>query len=149
MTYTFYALKDTRTPVKVAFASIAGNMVLGVALMQPMQHNGLALALSLASMLHLALLSAALRKKVGALGWRVLAQSAARSGLCALIMGGAVWAMARQFMPAGSKHTLVVLGGLLLCIVAGVVVYGALAYLLKAPELGAMKQFLGKRTVSK
>lgn len=149
MTYTFYALKDTRTPVKVAFASIAGNMVLGVILMQPMQHNGLALALSLASILHLALLSAALRKKVGALGWRVLARSAARSGLCALIMGGAVWAMARQILPAGSNHTLVVLGGLLVCITAGVAVYGALAYLLKAPELGAMKQLLGKRTVSK
>lgn len=149
MTYTFYALKDTRTPVKVAFASIAGNMVLGVTLMQPMQHNGLALALSLASILHLALLSAALRKKVGALGWRVLARSAARSGLCALIMGGAVWAMARQILPAGSRHTLVVLGGLLVCITAGVAVYGVLAYLLKAPELGAMKQLLGRRTESK
>ncbi len=149
LTYTFYALKDTRTPVKVAFASIAGNVVLGVALMQPMQHNGLALALSLASMLHLALLVAALRKKMGALGWRVLALSAARSGLCALIMGGVVWTMARQLLPTGKVNIPGLLGGLLLCITAGMAVYGTLAYLFKAPELGAMNQLLGKRTVSK
>jgi putative peptidoglycan lipid II flippase len=148
LTYTFYALKDTRTPVKVAFASIAGNIVLGMVLMRPMQHNGLALAFSLASMLQLILLTAALRKKMGALGWRVLARSAARSGLCALIMGAVVWAAARQILPAEpAGGVLEVLGGMLLCVATGAAVYGALAYLFKAPELGAMKALLGKRTV--
>jgi putative peptidoglycan lipid II flippase len=148
LTYTFYALKDTRTPVKVAFASIAGNIVLGILLMRPMQHNGLALAFSLAAMLQLILLTAALRKKMGALGWRVLARSAARSGLCALIMGAVVWATARQILPAEPvSGALDVLGGLLFCVATGAAVYGALAYLLKAPELGAMKALLGKTTV--
>ncbi len=148
LTYTFYALKDTRTPVKVAFASIAVNMVLGVVLMQPMQHNGLALALSLASMLHLALLVAALRRKMGALGWRALAGSAARSGACAVAMGGAVWALAKKIMPIGPSDKLALFGGLLLCVATGVAVYGALVYFFKAPELEAMKQVFNKRAVS-
>ncbi len=148
LTYTFYALRDTRTPVKVAFASIAGNMVLGVVLMQPMQHNGLALALSLASMLHLALLTAALRRKMGALGWRALARSAARSGTCALIMGGAVWALSQSILPREAGAKLALLGGLLLCVTAGVAIYGVLAYYLKVPELEAMKELLKKRTAS-
>ncbi len=148
LTYTFYALKDTRTPVKVAFASITGNMVLGAVLMQSMQHNGLALALSLASMLHLALLTAALRRKMGALGWRAMAGSAARSGACAVIMGGVVWALSQKILTAGPGNTPALLTGLLLCVAAGVVVYGALAYFFKAPELEAMKQLSKKRTVS-
>ena len=117
-------------------------------MMRPMQHNGLALAFSLASMLQLILLTAALRKKMGALGWRVLARSAARSGLCALIMGAVVWAAARQILPAEpAGGVLEVLGGMLLCVATGAAVNGALAYLFKAPELGAMKALLGKRTV--
>ncbi|MBW2515693.1 MAG: murein biosynthesis integral membrane protein MurJ, partial [Deltaproteobacteria bacterium] len=73
---TFFALKDTRTPMVMASVSILANIGLGIILMKPLAHAGLALATSLASVLNLALLVLALRKKLGSLGWRGIAQSA-------------------------------------------------------------------------
>lgn len=146
--YTFYALKDTRTPVKAATAAIAANIVLGATLMQTMDHNGLALALSLASILHLGLLAAALRKKVGSIGWRPIARSFVRSGFCALIMGVVVWALADWIAPAQNNRALGVLPGLIICILTGIVVFTGLAFLLKAPELQSVMRLAGKRTES-
>lgn len=46
---TFYALQDTRTPVLVSFWTLAVSVGFSVVLMKPMQHDGLALALTLSS----------------------------------------------------------------------------------------------------
>ena len=59
----FYALEDTRTPVKVAVACLGVNIGLGVWLMQFMAHVGLALAVSLASLLNFGLLYVMLARK--------------------------------------------------------------------------------------
>ena len=40
MTRTFYALGDTRTPVQASFVSVALNLALNLALMQPLAHLG-------------------------------------------------------------------------------------------------------------
>jgi len=146
--YTFYALQDTRTPVRLAAVSIAANIVLGTVLMQTMQHNGLALGLSLASILHLGLLTVALRKKLGAIGWRLIVQSAARSGVCALLMGVTVWAVAMAVLPPAGRFALGLPAGLLLCILSGVAVYCGLAFMLQVPELESVKQLVVKRTIS-
>ena len=144
----FFAMMDTRTPVKMAMISIAANALCGVILMWPMQHNGLALALSLASVLNLGLLTMALRKKLGAIGWRRVAVSVARSGLCASLMGGCVWAAALRLLPSAGAGGLRILAGLIGCIVFGTVVYSGLAYLFKAPELHAVLQVVRQRKTS-
>ena len=58
---TFYSMQNTRTPVTVAACALGANIVLSLALMGPMQHNGLALANALSSMINFsgAVLSAA------------------------------------------------------------------------------------------
>lgn len=145
---TFYALKDTRTPVKMAAVAIVANIVLGAVLMQSMSHNGLALALSLASMLHLGLLAMALRKKIRGIRWRAIARSVARSGVCALPMGVIVWATAHCIVLPVSGHVWGVLIGLFICIVIGMAVFCGLAFLFKAPELQSVKKLWVKRTVS-
>jgi putative peptidoglycan lipid II flippase len=145
---TFYALKDTRTPLKLAVVAIAANIVLGAVLMRTMSHNGLALALSLASMLHLGLLAVALRKKMGGIRWRALARSSGRSGLCALMMGVVVWTMADRMVDPESHDVWGVLTGLFICIVTGIAVYSGLAFFFKAPELQSVKKLWVKRTVS-
>ncbi len=147
--YTFYALKDTRTPVITAMIAIAANIVLGVLLMGPLKHNGLALALSLASMLHLALLSAALRRRIGALGWKRIARSVGTSGICTLVMGSCVWFLARRLTPAAEFSRAALLADVAVCILAGVIVFMALAVVLKAPELDAVRQLISKRTQMK
>lgn len=63
---TFYALKDTRTPVHVSFWTLLVNAALGYVLMLNMGYLGLALALSLASAFNAFALIFLLRKKVAA-----------------------------------------------------------------------------------
>jgi putative peptidoglycan lipid II flippase len=48
----FYALQDTRTPVRAAVAAMAINIVLNLLLMGPLQHTGLALATSISSIIN-------------------------------------------------------------------------------------------------
>ncbi|MBW1834980.1 MAG: polysaccharide biosynthesis C-terminal domain-containing protein, partial [Deltaproteobacteria bacterium] len=49
---TFYALQDTKTPVKMAAISVVANIIFSIILMQYLGYRGLALATSLASMLN-------------------------------------------------------------------------------------------------
>ncbi len=52
----FFARQDLKTPVRIAMISMVVNMVLNLILIWPLQHVGLALATSLASMLNTGLL---------------------------------------------------------------------------------------------
>jgi putative peptidoglycan lipid II flippase len=142
----FYALKDTRTPVCMAVLSIAANIVLGIVLMGPMQHNGLALALSLASVINFGLLTVALRKKLGSLGWRSMVTSINKSLGCAFCMGLVVWGLAHWiFLPDQSLPRLHLLIGLIVCILTGIAVFSGLAYVFKLSELQTVLQMIAER----
>jgi putative peptidoglycan lipid II flippase len=60
----FYALQDTKTPVKTATYCLIVNIVLNVALMYPMKIGGIALASSIAGAVNCFLLAAGLRKRL-------------------------------------------------------------------------------------
>ena len=134
----FFALQDTRTPAIMAGISIVANIILGVVLMKPLAHGGLALATSLASMLNLGLLLGVLRTRLGNLGWKSIAASVCRSLLCAILMGIAV-RMAVLFMVLDTNRTLPGLtGGVVGSIAVGLCVYGICSYMIKSPELRQM-----------
>lgn len=59
----FYALEDTRTPVKIAVVCLVVNVGLGIWLMQSMAHVGLALAVSVSSLINYASLHVLLARK--------------------------------------------------------------------------------------
>jgi putative peptidoglycan lipid II flippase len=61
----FYALGDTRTPVRVAVGAMALNSVLAVALAVPFQHAGLALATSLSGLANAGMVVWLLRRRLG------------------------------------------------------------------------------------
>ncbi len=63
---SFYALKDTKSPVVVASICLVVNVIMGVILMRPFSFLGLALAVSISSFLNIALLSLLLTRKIGA-----------------------------------------------------------------------------------
>ena len=132
---TFFAMQDTRTPVKIAGLSILANILLGVALMQPLDHSGLALATSLASILNLGLLVLALRNKLGALGWRSIARSFCRTLVSSIALGVVVWAVGLKILPAQNPTLTSLLGGVAGCIAIGICTYGGVSYVLKSPEL--------------
>jgi putative peptidoglycan lipid II flippase len=132
---TFFALQDTRTPVRMAAVSIAANIILGVALMKPLAHGGLALATSLASMLNLVLLVGALRIKLGPLDGRSIAKSACRTLLNSVIMGLAVGATAKAMLPAGNAQLPARLAAVTVSIAVGLCVFGIISYVTRSQEL--------------
>lgn len=82
----FYALGDSRTPVKAGIAAVALNVVVAVALMGPLQHGGLALAASASATANLAILLWLLRWRLGTLGGRRMAESLWRVAVATVVM---------------------------------------------------------------
>ena len=132
VTATFFALQDTRTPALMAVVSILANIILGIVLMKPLAHGGLALATSLASILNLGLLVHALGAKLGALGWRSIARSMCKTLLSSSGMGVAVWATARAMIPLETTTPAGLLGGVAVCIAVGLGFYALISYYLKS-----------------
>jgi putative peptidoglycan lipid II flippase len=132
---TFYALQDTKTPVKMAVISLLANIILSVLLMGPMRHGGLALATSLASGLNLMLLVLALKKRLGRIGGRDILQSAVKSTMSAALMGTMILFVTKWVAPqtvSGSWYLLTLVGG---GVAVGAVFYLGVAWLFKCPEV--------------
>lgn len=132
---TFYALQDTKTPVKMAVISVLANIVLGVILMQPLKHGGLALATSVASVLNLGLLVLALRKRIGAIGFKGMMGSIFKSCAGSVLMGAVVWASAFWLLPTHNAGGVELLVKLSASIVSGLVTYLAISFALNHREL--------------
>ena len=146
VTNAFFALQDTRTPVRIALLSILANIALGILLMGPMDHAGLALAASMASSLNLILLAVALGRRLGGVGLREVWLSAVTSMGCSVVMALLVWATARLWIYAGHLPKDPSLLQLLAGIFMGVAGYGLMAMGLKRPELKwFMAMFIKRR----
>ena len=144
----FYALKDTITPVKVSISTVVLSIVLNFIFLRftPLQHGGLALSFSLMGVANMVLSFYLLRKKVGGLRSGKLIQTGLQSTLAALGMALAI----RLFMPPWDRfltglalttnlfRLLQVAGGIGL----GVIIYVALAALLRMDEVKLIKRML-------
>jgi putative peptidoglycan lipid II flippase len=93
----FFALGDTRTPVKLAVLAMALNSVLAVLLAFPLRHGGLALATSCSSTVNSLALAWLLRRRLGPAavagarwGWIRIGVASAVLAL-ALVAAGAAW----------------------------------------------------------
>jgi putative peptidoglycan lipid II flippase len=135
MTATFFALQDTRTPVKMAAISIIANIVFSILLMRPLTHGGLALAVSLASIVNLMLLAKALSTKLGRLNWRSILSSTCRTLACSGFAGGVVWGVALAIIPSGNPSLSALSAGVAVCITAGLVTYITVSFFIRSPEL--------------
>ncbi len=131
---TFYAMKDTRTPVWIAFWTLLVNAGFGLGLMLPWGHVGLALALTISSVFNSVLLLWVLRRKIGPLGLGAIRGSLLRSLPAALLMAATV-AVILQLAP-WSEPGERLLKALVLSLALGVgaAVYGWGCLLMKVPE---------------
>jgi putative peptidoglycan lipid II flippase len=132
---TFYARKDTATPVKASLTGLTVNVLLKVALMGSLAQVGLALATAIGAWINL-LLVLGFAVKAGYLELsRPLAQSLAKFAVTGVVLAAALW-LAAHF---AASH-LAVLGGhrdevaLLVLIAVGAVVYGAAILALFGPR---------------
>jgi putative peptidoglycan lipid II flippase len=87
---SFYAMKDTRTPVLVSFWTLLVNVAAGLLLMRLMGHAGLALALTIASVFNAVVLTVLLGRRLGHLDlaviWRTLLRMLPGLGMMAFIV---------------------------------------------------------------
>ncbi len=88
---SFYALKDTKTPVKVGLAVLVLNVILNLILMQFMAERGLALSTTICAYINVVFLLIVLRIRMGPLGMRRVLISIIRICIAATIMGAVVF----------------------------------------------------------
>lgn len=118
----FYALRDTRTPVLVAFVAFILNLIFSLILMGPMKHGGLALASTISALGNMAMLLYFLRKKIGGFGGRGVARAALKTVLASIPMALAVhwsmgmvnWSLPGQKLLKGAALSGAVAGGALI-----------------------------------
>ncbi|MBU1087963.1 MAG: murein biosynthesis integral membrane protein MurJ [Candidatus Omnitrophica bacterium] len=87
LTSCFYALKDTRTPVKATFFCLLLNGVLNFILMRWLKVGGIALATSISSAVNFFLLLYLLRQKIGIIGFAKVMKMFYAIILASIVMG--------------------------------------------------------------
>ncbi len=140
----FYALQDTRTPVKIAVVSLGLNTLLSLFLMGPLRHVGLALALSVASSVQFLLLAFLLRKRGLFRHVTPILTSLLKSVMATAVMSVAVFVCRSGIfggaMGEGLAEKIWRLGVLVLI---GMVVYFLAARLLKCREIDGILAMFG------
>jgi putative peptidoglycan lipid II flippase len=133
---TFYAIKDTLTPVLVGVGAMG--LTIGLSFLFPwifrmlgwMPHGGLALSLSLATSFEMIALLFILRKRLGGLEGPSIWQSIWQAGVAALVMG-LVLSIWQHLLPGASPWLVTLVG-----IVIGTGVYGMALIALRVREVG-------------
>lgn len=143
----FYSLKDTRTPVIIAFFVMIAYVSLSLVLMKPLRVGGIGLALSLAEVFNFFLLYVFLERKIGKIDKKEILSSFIRSLSSAALMGAVVWFFMRSF-DFQRLQFLQQLGILLATILLGIMSYVFLSYLFNRQDLKSLKDVFSKERVS-
>ncbi len=141
----FYAFKDTRTPVAIAFVAMAVNLSLCFALAPYLSHGGIALANSASALVQTMLLAALLRRHTGPIQDDITVRSlgaslAGTAAVVALIL--AVRSPLGLDTSAGFRQLLLPYG---VTFVAAVAAYLAVALVLRHPELHEVLSVVRRR----
>jgi putative peptidoglycan lipid II flippase len=132
----FYALQDTRTPVKVAVIALAANLILSLLLMGPLDHGGLALALSLASSIQFCLLVFFLKRRISAWDLGPILMSAGKSLAASAVMCGVIrFLYSFQLMSVQTADILPLAFAVCSIILIGIITYFLTAYIFRCREV--------------
>jgi len=142
---TFYALKDTRTPVRVSFWTLLVNVLFGLLLMQWYGHMGLALALTLSSAFNAVVLSRLLLRRLGDFGMVRLLQILLRLVPGLVVMSGVVMVLLSRvdWMQPGPFWGRLLL--LLAAVALGGLVYAVCCWLCGVAEIRQCGEFLQRK----
>jgi len=143
---SFYSLKDTKTPVIVAFFVMLSYVFLSLVLMKPLRVGGIALALSISSVFNFVVLFYLLEKKIGKIAKEEFLASAMKTSFSAAVMGGVVWFFTNSF----EFNRLIFLGqvGVLLsAIILGILIYFLMSLFFNREDLISLKEILSRRRI--
>lgn len=134
----FYSMHDTMTPVKTAFASTILNVVLNLVLMWHLKLGGLALATSISASFNFFILYFLLKRKIGSLGTRGIADSFMKIFLASAVMGGVLKVLLKNMRPLS-------FAGLFVCIALAIAVFAAASYVFNVKEARKILVWITKR----
>jgi putative peptidoglycan lipid II flippase len=143
---TFYAMNESRTPVKVSMVSVLLNAALNIALASFMGYRGLALGTSIAALLNAAMLIVLLRRRLDGIEDRRVLSSFMKIALASAIMGAAAFGtgvLMLQWLPG--PRLIIQLVRLLVSIGVAVAVLAASAHFLHIPEFRRGVQMISSR----
>lgn len=142
----FFALGDTATPFVVGLVSAAANLGLALALMPVMGIQGLGIAFSAAAMLQAVLLWVLLRVRIGSLHEARLMKSLVTLSLAGMVCAATMQAVKQFVGDATELDTFIdVLWQGVAAGVAGFVLYGVIALVLRSPEMVTVAQGLRRK----
>lgn len=145
LTRAFYAMQDTRTPVTWAIVAVAVNVPLMIWLVGPMGVEGLALALSISSLLEVLGLLWSLRSRIESVEGGEIARSVMRAaiagGAAGLVMLGGLLLVDARFGEA-LVDPLARIGTLFALVAAGVLTFVLVSRALGSPELRQLRGIL-------
>lgn len=91
MNRTFFALQDTKTPVKIGLLTVVINLVCSLLLIGPLAHGGLALGTSIAATCNMVVVYYLLRRRLTTLPEKKLFSTLGKIILASLLMGVVVY----------------------------------------------------------
>ncbi len=149
----FYAMQDTRTPVKVAMGTVCLKIVLSLIFILTwplhLKHAGLALATVLAEMVNGAVLAWLLHRRVGSPQWRSIGASALRCLLASAIMALCTWlvyrAASQALLGLPWPDKVMQIAAVLLAIGVGMGVYVLTTLATRSPEIYSVLAALRRR----
>ncbi len=135
----FFALQDTKTPVKAAVLAFLFNLVFSLTLMEPLRHGGLALSLSMSSSLQFFFLVFFLKRKFHLGSLKPIMISSLKCALAAAAMGISVFYIHSTWLPIDSAAGLwSMIINLAELIALGMIIYFIAARIMRCAELAAV-----------
>jgi putative peptidoglycan lipid II flippase len=141
----FYAMQDTKTPVKIAAISLVVNVVLSVTLMFRLKVGGLALANSLSGILNAVLLFSFLRKKTGSLYEKALFVSLLKITAASVITGFIAYLSYYYILNLMQASLFSSITALLAAITFSIISYVVACYVFRISELKEIWSWISKK----
>ncbi|AEB75683.1 murein biosynthesis integral membrane protein MurJ [Clostridium botulinum] len=137
----FYAIQDTKTPMKNSAIGVFTNVVLDIALVKVMGIGGLTLATTISIIVSTILLAVDLRKKIGNIDAVAVLKTGGKIFTASVIMGLVVYVININVVKfiSGNRGQMV---SLMLCAAVGCIVYAIAINLFKVEEYNDIKSHL-------
>jgi putative peptidoglycan lipid II flippase len=141
----FYAMQDTKTPVKAAAASLLVNIALSVMLMFKLKIGGLALANSLSGIFNAVVLFFVLKSRIGTFDEKALFVSLARITIASVLTGIVAYWTHIYITGIMPEKTIFSITGLAASIAAAVIFYVVACVCLGVRELKEIRAWISKK----
>jgi putative peptidoglycan lipid II flippase len=148
----FYAMQDTKTPVRIGIYTVLLNLILNITFILTLplywKHAGMALSTVLSGAVNMTILGTLLSRRVKNIEWRKISRTFFRSLGSALLMAAVAWAVAYYSLPMLEKCIPFKIAQIIsvgLSISAGAATYFIICIGQKAPELNEIMAALRRK----